>query len=312
MRRGPSLLPDRCRNVRVPRPSVQCPYILHPMGDDFSEPVKRTLAARVGNLCSNPACGTLTSGPQADPAKAINLGVAAHITAASPGGPRYDPGLLAEERSAPGNGIWLCQNCAKLVDNDIARFSIHVLRTWKLDAESEAQFRLGKTSISPRSTPVRLEQGAKLRIAPIVPRQHEQSEFCVENEKADYLTFKKLDSSRQVDIPKSFVEQIHKLGDAKPALLQLAGRLQWISAKRNFELFHEKPPAGPAGAYGIGKDVDPGYVAQLAIPGTCSFVREDRLPRLLLQRWWVYYDVDGAYLRWPGPDINQILIVNWV
>lgn len=32
------------------------------MGDDFSEPVKRALASRVGNLCSNPECRALASG----------------------------------------------------------------------------------------------------------------------------------------------------------------------------------------------------------------------------------------------------------
>jgi hypothetical protein len=81
------------------------------MGDDFSERVKRALGSRVGNLCSNPECRALTSGPQEDPAKALNIGVAAHITAASPGGQRYDSDLLPDERSGPSNGIWLCQNC---------------------------------------------------------------------------------------------------------------------------------------------------------------------------------------------------------
>src|SRR6266567_5611553 len=104
------------------------------MGDDFSEAVKRLLASRVGNLCSNPGCRALTSGPQDDPAKAVNIGVAAHITAASAGGPRYDPDLLPEERSAPSNGIWLCQNCGKLVDNDPTRFSTEILKQWKQNA----------------------------------------------------------------------------------------------------------------------------------------------------------------------------------
>src|SRR6516225_4310515 len=97
------------------------------MGDDFAEPVKRALASRVGNLCSNPDCRALTSGPQEDPSKAVNVGVAAHITAASPGGPRYDPGLVPEERSSPENGIWLCQTCAKLIDNDPFRFTTELL-----------------------------------------------------------------------------------------------------------------------------------------------------------------------------------------
>src|ERR1039458_9499539 len=109
------------------------------MADEFSEPVKRVLATRVGNVCSNPECRALTSGPQENPAKALNIGVAAHITAASAGGPRSDPQLLPEERSSPSNGIWLCQNCAKLVDNDPPRFTVDLLEKWKAAAESEAR-----------------------------------------------------------------------------------------------------------------------------------------------------------------------------
>jgi hypothetical protein len=118
------------------------------MSDDFSDAVKRVLAGRVGYLCSNPECRVPTSGPQDDPGKSVNLGVASHITAASPGGPRHDPYLTAEERSAASNGIWLCQNCAKLIDNDVQRFPIDLLKGWKASAENEAKDRLGKISAS--------------------------------------------------------------------------------------------------------------------------------------------------------------------
>jgi hypothetical protein len=64
--------------------------------------------------------------------------VAAHITAASPGGPRYDRSLTPEERKAIANGIWLCQSCAKLVDNDEARYTKELLVRWKQDAEEKA------------------------------------------------------------------------------------------------------------------------------------------------------------------------------
>jgi hypothetical protein len=53
--------------------------------DDFALSVKKVLAQRVGARCSNPNCRQQTSGPQFDPAKALNVGVAAHITAAATG-----------------------------------------------------------------------------------------------------------------------------------------------------------------------------------------------------------------------------------
>jgi hypothetical protein len=116
------------------------------MRDDFPEDVKRTVAARVGNRCLRPACRALTSGPQADPSKALNVGVAAHITVASPGGPRYDPSLTSEERRSANNAIWLCQNCGKLVDNDQTRFAEGELRRWKQTAEAVVLALIGKTA----------------------------------------------------------------------------------------------------------------------------------------------------------------------
>ena len=108
------------------------------MRDDFDEKTKQILARRVGYRCSNPNCRKPTSGPQEDPAKTISIGVAAHITAASPGGPRFDPTLSSGERKSPGNGIWLCQNCAKLIDSDEKRYSVSLLQEWKKLSEQAA------------------------------------------------------------------------------------------------------------------------------------------------------------------------------
>jgi hypothetical protein len=354
------------------------------MTDDFSDRVKKALADRVGHLCSNPECRALTSGPQEDPTKAVNVGVAAHITAASPGGPRYDSRLSPEERSGHENGIWLCQNCAKLIDNDPVRFTVDGLRKWKSGAEAEAKDRVGKTAtfiirgqsnsidtidalraIQRREKPDQetilrlrdeglirvaevthmqspgeefipsnltakglrvLETGTKsvttaafpanllpdlkiddrVRISPIVPREHEQSEWIVERDEGDCFLFQKSDSQAGVEIPRSFIEKIHSFGNSKPALVQLNGRIQWVSTKRHWELFSDKPPAGPAGAYGIGKDVDVGYPTRKGIAG--KFGREDCLPEILGRGWSVFYDLDGMYLRWKG----QILVVDRV
>ncbi len=108
------------------------------MRDEFPTATKELLAKRVGFACSNPECRQTTSGPQADATGAVNIGVAAHISAASPGGPRYEADLSAEQRIDSSNGIWLCQTCAKLIDNDSMRFSRAVLEGWKRAAERSA------------------------------------------------------------------------------------------------------------------------------------------------------------------------------
>ena len=101
------------------------------MRDDFPLGGKEVLAKRVGFRRSSPECRQLTAGPQEDPTKAVNIGVAAHITAASPEGPRFDPSLTPEQRRSPENDIWLCHNHGKLVDNDAIKYSVILLREWK-------------------------------------------------------------------------------------------------------------------------------------------------------------------------------------
>jgi len=122
------------------------------MRDDFSEVVRRVVANRASLVCSNPDCGSSTGGPQDDPSKALNIGVAAHITAASPGGPRYLDTITADERSSASNGIWLCQSCAKLVDNDESMFTAELLRAWKTIREHNALHSIGKTKSSSTET----------------------------------------------------------------------------------------------------------------------------------------------------------------
>ena len=112
--------------------------------DDFLLSVKRVLADRVGHRCSNPDCRQNTSAPNTDPNSSTSIGVAAHITAAARGGPRFNAILSQEERRAAGNGIWLCQNCAKLIDSDEAAYDELRLREWKASAEAEQEERVAR------------------------------------------------------------------------------------------------------------------------------------------------------------------------
>lgn len=108
------------------------------MRDDFSKAAKEILAKRVSYKCSNPKCKKVTIGAHTVIEKTINLGVAAHIHAASVGGPRYSKEMKSEDRKSIQNGIWLCQNCAKLIDTDINKYSSKELLNWKSMAEKES------------------------------------------------------------------------------------------------------------------------------------------------------------------------------
>ena len=101
------------------------------MRDDFSAQTIDRLAKRAGNVCSNPDCRRPTFGAAKSHDGVMNVGVASHITAAAPRGPRYDPNLTSEQRRHQSNGIWLCQTHGKAVDSDEGHFTVDMLREWK-------------------------------------------------------------------------------------------------------------------------------------------------------------------------------------
>ncbi|MDO6693907.1 hypothetical protein Q4574_11475 [Aliiglaciecola sp. 3_MG-2023] len=106
--------------------------------DDFTEKTKEIMAKKVRYLCSKPDCRKPTIGAKADGSGFMRVGTAAHITAASKRGPRYDTTLTSDERKHESNGIWLCPGCGRLVDVDDAHFTVETLLAWKIDAEKQA------------------------------------------------------------------------------------------------------------------------------------------------------------------------------
>ena len=110
--------------------------------DDFSKTTALQIAKRAGWLCSLPTCRKPTVGATADGQGEINLGTAAHIYAAAPGGPRYDASMSVDERSSANNGIWLCRDHGKAVDSDVKEFTTERLREWKKLAEEHSWLRV--------------------------------------------------------------------------------------------------------------------------------------------------------------------------
>lgn len=143
--------------------------------DDFPNPIKEILAKRAAQRCSNPDCPVITSGPHDDDQKAVNLGVAAHITAAAPGGPRYNPNISAEDRADITNGIWLCQNCAKLVDSDIRRFPEALLIIWKRRHEESVKAQMAAPGKSDGST----RAPGLLNVSAIYPHAPADEHSCI-------------------------------------------------------------------------------------------------------------------------------------
>ncbi len=119
------------------------------MRDNFTQKTKDKMARRVGCRCSKPDCGRSTIGAASDEHGIINVGVAAHITAASLGGLRYDPNLTNAQRKHYSNGIWLCGTDAKMVDSDEAFFTVKKLHSWKKTAERRSFLEIVSSKPSP-------------------------------------------------------------------------------------------------------------------------------------------------------------------
>lgn len=107
--------------------------------DDFSAATRKALLMRVAGACSRPGCRRMTLVPDPDyPSNFEVTGRAAHIASAAHGGPRYDAGMSPQQRRAAENGIWLCGDCADLIDKKQGRgFSVELLKSWKAQAEQE-------------------------------------------------------------------------------------------------------------------------------------------------------------------------------
>lgn len=103
--------------------------------DNFPSDVVKSVSNRVGHRCSNPNCRRQTIGPKMDENGFTVVGEAAHITAAASNGPRYDPNLSSDDRKSIKNAIWLCRNCNKLIDSDIQKYTVELIRNWKKIAE---------------------------------------------------------------------------------------------------------------------------------------------------------------------------------
>ena len=96
--------------------------------------------------------------------------------------------------------------------------------------------------------------GSKLRIETVIPRRIEEDVWTVMQDHGESVQLLK-GNSAQILVPKSLIETFHNFGNAGPSLMQLKGRLQWITPAQTWKLFTEKPPSGPDGEYGIWKSI---------------------------------------------------------
>ena len=166
--------------------------------------------------------------PRSDTQRIVNIGVAAHITAAAVSGPRFDLTLTSEQRGSIANGIWLCQNCAKLIDNDSARYSVQVLNDWKTGAEASALAEIEGRPASDRSVDDFAELGLSYRKLRISSERHDyRLEVTLSNLGSEPITKYQVDlamPARIAEQPRTSVLYVQDRSSADIAFFRVSDR----------------------------------------------------------------------------------------
>jgi len=112
---------------------------------------EKVLAFRSGNTCAYPSCGAklvLEAMHTQDLDKAV--GKAAHIAAASVGGPRYDDKMTKDQRGSAANLIFLCGPHHGAVDSQLhlhtTDFLLEAKRKHERKVSRAIQFAMGEVS----------------------------------------------------------------------------------------------------------------------------------------------------------------------
>jgi hypothetical protein len=240
---------------------------------EFTKPVQTTSAERAGYICSNPDCRASTVGPHSDPQKSLKVGEVAHIKAAAPGGPRFDPDQSEDERRDIQNALWLCSKCARLIDKDQVRFTVDVLRAWK--EQHEEWVRDG--GIIPRLPAIELKTLRGL----IVPESPGSVEIAADDDLRQHLlTFQNIADTAifgidaEVQLPEPVVDAAGKWSAGvsvgwKPRRLTMV-----FSGSPGASITRNRPPL-PSNAYQLQIDrLLPGQTVEVAFQTSKKTWRE--------------------------------------
>jgi hypothetical protein len=114
-----------------------------PVRKAVPERVQKQLFLDSGSSCAKCKIALLEPSQGGDP---FATGHIAHIEAAMPGGPRYNPTQTDEERNSFANLIVLCERCHGVVDQDLVTYTVGNLKTIKREHSEWRQRLLERAS----------------------------------------------------------------------------------------------------------------------------------------------------------------------
>lgn len=187
-----------------------------PKRDDFIGSTSQKIRDSAGNVCSYPGCHVHTHGAKSNGEGTVSVGVACHIKAASPGGPRYDEQQTSDQRRHFDNGIWMCQTHSRLIDADDSAFSVETLLQWKRDAEVRSNSLLNQKSFTEKEVKVAAELGSVDLLHRFVNRANDPLETPVAEIVRGYESnLESLDSRFTVEVNKSGNHYTHVIKAAQ-------------------------------------------------------------------------------------------------
>nr|WP_314417529.1 hypothetical protein [uncultured Pseudomonas sp.] len=187
-----------------------------PKRDDFLANTVRLLRDSAGNVCSYPECYVHTHGAKSSGDGALTIGVACHIKAAAPGGPRFDEAQTKDERRHIDNGIWMCQTHSKLIDADNSAYTVETLLEWKRAAEARSNAQLNKKSFTEKDVQSASADGAINAITRMVNKGNDPLETpIVEVMKGYENDLQNLDPRFSIEVNKSGRNYTHVIQAAQ-------------------------------------------------------------------------------------------------
>jgi hypothetical protein len=141
----------------------------------------------------------------------------------------------------------------------------------------------------------------RVRLTPVLPITRAQDEYFVRNVTNDAVELGK-SSGHIITIPARRITDDLPVSDDTQGLrlLELDGRLQWISLSRSWRFFPEKPGSTEERQYGFSRATlpeDP-IIRQLQERGqNTRFARLENLPRYLHKGYQLVYDEAGLFLK---------------
>jgi predicted nucleotidyltransferase len=155
-------------------------------------------------------------------------------------------------------------------------------------------------------------QHARVRVRPQIPLT-EFDEFNVAeiDPEKDTVVLRNSSSSRRANLPISRVAGLFHAGPGQADVLEIDGRLQWLTVTETWEYFSEKPNSD----WGVAKrsnDNNPGIAAVSARARSKGYdvgwANENTVAALHGSVREIFYDSDGRYFRKADRPYDQILV----